>query len=60
MTMNTDDFNECRDSFIAERVAMLIFDGGMKELDAEREARRMWERYRRTAGIFENEQRGLM
>ena len=54
--MNAEDFNEHRDSWIAERIAILIHDGRLKEWDAEKMAFRLWEKYRRERKIFMNEQ----
>lgn len=61
--MNQDDFDECRDSFIAERMAILEFDSGLfwpNEAELRKEAEKMWEQYRRQAKIYLSEQEGLI
>lgn len=46
---------ECKESFLGERVAMLVYDAGLTEQQAIEQANRMWVRYAIKAGIIKED-----
>ena len=55
--MNQAELQAAHDSFITERVAILIHDSGLVygPGEAEKEAERLWERYRKQWRLIGNE-----
>ena len=59
-TMNRIDYEEYRESFIEERLAILNRKGEpFPDDEAESIANECWERYRRANKIYSNEQREM-
>ena len=55
--MNKIDYEECKESFIQERLSMLNRRGELlPDEEAKRIANECWDRYRRANGLLLNEQ----
>lgn len=46
---------ECKESFVNERIAMLMYDAGLTEQQAIEQAERMWVRHAIKAGIIKED-----